>query len=194
MHLWNRFIKRYLPTSDNSAKILVCGLGLNFQETIVSDSEIYSRYYRSVTTLVTDSTEELCQSIGDGCDIVHLCCEVSADGRVISERGSVLSGGQLIDHCCLHQVKLLWVASDNSTDSYVHGFRAHAKKLNLVMTLERNGSRFPAFLDRLLYKLSSGQTMPKAWLGVTQTSSALLQSDLPSTIFYAGRPRSRFQS
>jgi hypothetical protein len=83
---------------------------------------------------------------------------------------------------------LLWVASENKPEAYIRGFKAAGKRLNLVMTINRNGSKFLPFLEKLLSRMSAGETMPAAWVSVSpQGPNDPRQQDSPACIFSAGR-------
>jgi hypothetical protein len=103
----------------------------------------------------------------------------SSDGTV--------AGTTLLQGCCDLNVKLLWIASGNQPDLYLKSFNARGKRINLVMTLDRNGFRFSDFLDRLLFKMVNGDTMPVAWEKLHPQIPGYINPDAPSNIFFAGR-------
>jgi hypothetical protein len=96
-------------------------------------------------------------------DIVHLLCDVTANGTITDASGKEITGTELIQRCCDQKVKLLWCGSDNLPDRYIKGFGARGKRLNLVMTLRRKGPTFPGFLQKLMSRMAYGDTMPVAW-------------------------------
>ena len=170
----------------HGTKVLVCSLHPKFDALLKADSNIYSKFYASTTAKVCTNFNELLGAIR-GNDIVHLFVDVSPMGLMADGSGNELIGTELIESCCGSGVKLLWVASDNKPDGYIKGFKV-VKPLNLVMTINRNGSNFETFLGQLLLKMSSGETMPAAWVAVSaQTPRDPRHAQLPSTIFSAGR-------
>jgi hypothetical protein len=170
------------------AKILVASLDPKFAELAKADSDRYSQFYRTPTVLVFESIQELLGTIDRGYDIVHLFCDVSPDGTISDGRGGKILGTAAIQSCCDADVKLLWVASENKAQGYITGFKAAGKRLNLVMTVSRNGVKFPSFLEKLLSRMSAGETMPVAWVSISpQSPKDQHQQDSPSCIFSAGR-------
>jgi hypothetical protein len=126
--------------------------------------------------------------IGRGYDIVHLFCDVSQEGNIVDVHGNKTAGTTLIQRCCDSNVKLLWLASENRPEGYIRGFKAQGKPLNLVLTIDRRGSRFPTFLQNLLRKMSEGETMPVAWVSLSpQNSNDPRNQNAPACIFAAGR-------
>jgi hypothetical protein len=170
------------------AKILVASLDPKFAELAKADSNCYSQFYHTPTVLVFESIQELLGTIDKGYDIVHLFCDVSLDGTISDGRGGKILGTAVMQSCCDSDVKLLWVASENKAEGYTKGFKAAGKRLNLVMTVSRNGSRFPPFLEKLLSRMSVGETMPVAWVSISpQSPKDPRQHDSPGCIFSAGR-------
>jgi hypothetical protein len=165
-----------------------------FSELVSSDSSCYSHRYHTPSTTVIESTEELLEIIGGGYDIVHLFCDVSPDGNIVDVHGDKTAGTTLIKRCCDSNVKLLWLASENKPEGYIRGFKAPRKPLNLVLAIDRRGSRFPNFLESLLRKMSAGETMPVAWVSLAQqNSNDPRNQDAPACIFAAGRGGVRFR-
>jgi hypothetical protein len=169
-------------------KILVASLDSKFTELVKTDCICYSQCYPAPSTKVIESTEKLLQIIGSGYDIVHLFCDVLPDGNIVDLHGDKTAGTTLIQRCCDSDVKLLWLASENKPEGYIRGFKAPGKPLNLVLTIDRRGSRFPSFLENLLRKMSAGETMPVAWVSLSpQNTNDLRNQNAPACIFAAGR-------
>jgi len=120
-------------------------------------------------------------------DIVHFFCGLSPGGIIADSEGATIIGSEFIAKCCEKDVKLLWVASGNKGDDYIKGFKVNENRLNLVMTLDRRGSRFSEFLEKLLSRVSRGETMPIAWAALAPQARGPWEQDLPSCIFSAGR-------
>ena len=169
------------------AKVLVCALDNRFDDLLKGDSEVYGRYYRATTTTVLPSIRALLGRLEQKYDIVHLICDVTANGTITDTSGEEVTGTELIQRCCDENVKLLWSASDNPPERYIKGFRARGKRLNLVMTLKRKGPNFPGFLQKLLSRMAYGDTMPVAWNDVCPQIPGSDHPDAPESIFFAGR-------
>ena len=150
----------------------------------VEDARIWQRHYPATTSVTASTIDELSGVLDDGWDVVHLLWKTDLDGTFL---GSNIQGTGLIEQCCDANVKLLWIASDNDPQAYLKGFIARGKRLNLVMTISRNGEVFPKFLDRLLSKISSGITLPVSWNELCPQTPGLNHPDAPACIFYAGR-------
>jgi hypothetical protein len=169
------------------AKVLVCALDNRFDDLLKGDSEVYARYYRATTTAVFPSIQALLRHLEQKYDIVHLLCDVTANGTITDFNGEDITGTGLIQRCCDQNVKLLWSGSDNSADRYIKGFGARGKRLNLVMTLKRKGPNFPNFLQKLLSQMANGNTMPVAWNALCPQIPGSDHPDAPESIFLAGR-------
>lgn len=168
------------------SKVLVCSLDPKFAELLDADRNSYRRFYPTTTAVTFTSVQELSAAIGKGYDVVHLFCDASPEG--IAAGGATITGTSLIQMCCDSGVKLLWIASENKPDAYIKGFKAGGKPLNLVMTIHREGPKFSLFLEKLLSKMSLGETMPKAWVAIApQSPNDPRQKESPVCIFAAGR-------
>jgi hypothetical protein len=169
------------------SKVLVCGLGNRFEELVSSDRAIYERFYRSTKALfptILDLTEAIRRQQHD---IIHLFCDVPPTGIIADNVGNTFAGTELIQECCDANVKLLWIASDNRPEGYIKNFGARGKRINLVMTIVRNDPKFSDFLDKLLFRMSHGDTMPVAWADLVPQVPSLVSADSPGCIFFAGR-------
>lgn len=167
-------------------KILIASLDSKFVEWSNADSNCYTQFYAPPGPMVFENIQALMETIAKGYDVVHLFCDVSPDGNIVDGRGTRTAGANLVQTCCDSDVKLLWVASENRPEGYIKGFKA--ARLNLVMTIDRKGSRFAAFLEKLLSKMSAGETMPVAWASISpQNRNDPRQQDCPECIFAAGR-------
>jgi len=170
------------------SKVLVCSLDRKFAGLLDADRNSYSRFHPGTAAETVASIRDLQAAIGKGYDIVHLFCDASPEGMVTDNSGAKITGTNLIQLCCGSGVKLLWVASENKPDAYIKGFKAGGKPLNLVMTINRQGAKFSTFLEKLLSKMSLGETMPAAWVAISpQNPNDPRQKDAPVCIFAAGR-------
>lgn len=174
-------------------RTLVCSLDPRFTEAVIADHKIYRRFFPDSTAAVLDNIAELREFVKGGYDILHLLCDVSAAGFIRDLSDHTISGTQLIDLCLVANVKLLWIASDNPADGYIYGFNAKYARLSLIMTLARNGERFPHYLNALLDEMNSGKSMPVAWNTLSPQIPGI-QHDSPDAIFFAGRGQVRFFS
>lgn len=173
-------------------KILVCDLNDKSQGDLDRDAKIYSAIYRSVNVVRTGKPYELLNAISENSyDIVHLFCEIDKEGNLIGEHDARLQGGSLLETCRKANVKLLVMANNNGSDNYIKAFTGSRKpqglRLNLVMTLDRKGDKFPTFLEGLLQRMSKGMTMPEAWVELAPQIPGKPQGNVPDTIFSADR-------
>ena len=171
----------------HGTKVLVCALDNRFEDLLKGDSEIYGRYYRATTAAVLPSIQALLGRLEQKYDIVHLLCDVTANGTIADPNGEEITGTELIQRCCDQNVKLLWSGSDNQPERYIKGFGARGKRLNLVMTLKRKGLNFPGFLQKLVSQMANGETMPVAWNELCPQIPSSNHPDAPESIFFAGR-------
>jgi len=56
-------------------------------------------------------------------------------------------------------------------------------RANLVITLQRNGEKFPRFFRELFTRMKKGQTMPMAWVRIVPQGPSSKHDDCPDTIF-----------
>jgi hypothetical protein len=169
------------------SRVLVCGLGPGFDKSVQIDSQVYSRFYRATTAVALLSIRELSDALDQRYDIVHLLCDVPLGGMITDADGNKMACAELIERCCNANVKLLWMASDNQPDSYIRNCGARGKRLNLVMTIVRNDPKFSDFLEKLLFRMFYGDTMPVAWEDLAPQIPGSAQLDSPGCIFFAGR-------
>ena len=168
-------------------RVLVCAIDNRFDDLLKQDSEIYGRYYRATTTALLPTIQALLGRLEQTFDIVHLIADVTESGTIRDASGHEITGTELIQRCCDHDVKLLWAASDNPPDRYINGFGARGKRLNLVMTLKRKGRNFPGFLQKMLSRMAYGDTMPVAWNDICPQIPRSEHKDAPESIFFPGR-------
>jgi hypothetical protein len=169
------------------AKVLVCALDAGFDGLLKGDHEVYRQHYPATSTAIFPSIQALSAAIQQGYDVVHLLCDVTDTGTIMDSIGKEITGTDLIQTCCDHNVKLLWIAGDNAPERYIKGFGARGKRLNLVMTLKRNGPNFTDFLEKLLFRMFYGDTMPVAWNELCPQIPRSDHPGMPESIFFAGR-------
>lgn len=178
----------------SGAKVLVCSLDPSLHEQANEDSATYSRYYRHVDSACLSSVQDLLEAIAKGYDIVHVLSGLSSGGFLRDASGANLLGTDLITECCERGVKLLWIASDNNPDDYIKGFQARGKPLNLIMTISRRGARFSNFIEKLLPRVSTGETLPVVWGSLVPQAQGPWHEELPSCIFFAGNANAKLLS
>jgi hypothetical protein len=182
------FFRKRAQDEVVGTRILIASLDPKFVGLMKSDCHCYSQFYATPTETVFESSQELFKAIRQGYDIVHLFCDVSSDGSIMDGRGNVTAATGLLQCCSESDAKLVWLASENKPEGYIQGFKTAGKPLNLVLTIDRRGSRFSNFLENLLRKMSAGETMPVAWVSVSpQNSNDPRNQDAPACIFAAGR-------
>src|SRR5260370_40822689 len=84
----------------HGTKVLVCALDNRFADLLKDDSEVYGRYYRATTAAVLPSIQALLGRLEEKYDIVHLLCDVTANGTIADADGEEITGTELIQHCC----------------------------------------------------------------------------------------------
>jgi hypothetical protein len=169
------------------AKVLVCQLGAGFDDEIKSDLRVYKRFYPNTSTGAYTAVADLRAAIGQKYDVLNLFCTVGADGAIADASGGRMTGAGLLKAAADADVKLLWIGSDNSQESYDAGFKAKGLKINVVLTLRRLGSNTSLFLDNILAKMQAGQPFSKAWDVASKPEGKSVQPDVPHTISSLGR-------
>jgi hypothetical protein len=168
------------------AKVLVCALGAKHEDLRKNDERIYKRFYPATTSSVATTIAELQAALTQRYDIVHLLCDVDAQG-LTDTAGARMTGAELLKSCVDSGVKLLWIASDNFAEQYNAGFHPKGMKLNVILTERRLGPNCSLFIDNLLTRLSSGETFAKAWNVASKPEGKSVQPDVPHTITSLGR-------
>jgi len=169
-------------------KVLVCMLGAQHEELRKNDERIYKRFYPNTTSVAATTIAEFKGALKQGSyDVVHLLCEVDAQGTMADGAGARISGSDVLQACVDSGVKLFWIASDNFADPYNAGFKPKGMKLNVILTERRLGPNFNLFLDNLLTKTSAGESFAKAWSVVSKPEGKSVQPDVPHTITSLGR-------
>ncbi|HVI07787.1 MAG TPA: hypothetical protein VND65_05785, partial [Candidatus Binatia bacterium] len=163
-----------------------CQLGTQFDEHLKSDLRVYRRYYPSAANATFTSMAEVRGALAHKYDILHLFCAVEGGGAISDASGDRITGADLLSSAASNNLKLLWIGNDNPQSAYEAGFQTKGLKINTVFTLRRLGSNTSLFLDNLLGKMTSGETIAKAW-EAAQPSGKSVQPDVPHTISYLGR-------
>lgn len=169
-------------------RVLVGALGAKFEDVLAADTEVWRRHYPSLTMVSFSNIHQLIERVSRRYDIIHLGCEVLPDGNITDTLGGIISGADLIARCCESDVRLLWIASGNPPEGYIKGFKAKGKRINLVMTIDRHGAKFPKSLDGLLSRMSNGERMESAWVSLWPQVPGAPHPDAPDAIFFSGWP------
>ena len=112
------------------------------------------------------------------CNVLFIYCDIGSDGRISNFPGT------LRDLIQTPGAPLVVVASENSGDAYISTTKGQKHgRANLVMTLSRRGSVFPAFFARLFTDMKRGVSMPVAWVKLAPQGPVKEHENLPSTIF-----------
>jgi hypothetical protein len=187
MGLFDSFRKEEI----NNCKVLVgqlgTGQGSKYDDEQKSDLRVYKRFYPAAFSATFTTVAELRGAIDHKYDILHLFCAVGAGGTIVDASGDRLSGSNLLKSAVDADVKLLWIGNDNAQEAYEAGFKTQGLKINTVLTLRRLGSNTSLFLDSLLAKMQSGETLAKAWNVASQPEGKSVQPDVPHTISSLGR-------
>jgi hypothetical protein len=114
------------------------------------------------------------------CDVLLVYCEIDRQGRIVgssrSLRGIIAASG----------ARIVVVATENEADSYVATARpTYHSAANMVMTLERKGDAFAAFLGKLFGLMFRGVSMPVAWVQLAPQIPGAEHTDGPELIFAA---------
>jgi hypothetical protein len=172
-----------------NSKVLVVSLGSQSVVSIMeTDAGVYSTAFSRVDTAVVEDTSELLNRIGARRpDILHLYCHIDQSGNLTDQRGGAVSVTSVLETCRTAGVKLLWFASDNPHENVDPALRGHKRQagngVDLVWTIERKGDKFAFFLGELLKRLSQGESIQTAWVGVSRTTDGPWMAKLPATLY-----------
>jgi hypothetical protein len=144
-------------------------IGSDVQELIEEDRAALERLFAG-STLSLNTVPE--------CNVLFLYCHISPTGEIASSsrglREIIRDSGAII----------AVVASENSVESYIAAARSTGYgTANLVMTLDRRGTKFSSFFQRLFTRMSSRITMPVAWVELAPQIPGASHDDAPETIF-----------
>ena len=105
------------------AKVLVCALDNRFDDLLKGDAEVYGRYYRATTTTVFPGIQALLGGLEQKYDIVHLICDVSADGAIADTSGEEITGNATHSELLRSERKVIVVRQRQSTRTVHKGIR-----------------------------------------------------------------------
>jgi hypothetical protein len=187
MGLFDSFRKEEITNSRVLVGQIGTGQGTKYDEEQKSDLRVYKRFYPAASSATFTTVAELRSAVDHKYDILHLFCDVGAGGIITDASGDQLSGSDLLKSAVDAGLKLLWIGNDNPQEAYEAGFKTKGLKINTVLTLRRLGSNTSLFLDSLLAKMQSGETLAKAWSIASQPEGKSVQPDVPHTISSLGR-------
>ena len=132
--------------------------------------------------------EESTQGPPPKCDVLFLYADLSSDGQIVHPgiglRELVLASGAVI----------VVVASENTGEAYTaSGMGRDFGRVNLVMTISRQGDAFSHFFSALFGKMKRGASMPVAWNQLAPQVPGMDHADCPATIFACGAGQVRFR-
>ena len=175
-----------------STSILVIGIGPDLVTLSAADFSAYSLYYPNCRLETVEYVPELLELVSAGFDIVHVLCRISTEGVIVDKEATITSGSNLLDRAYRHGSKVLFIAGENSKEAYINGIKLGERKINLVMTLNRHGGDFAAFLKKLLARMAAGEPMVRAWAAIAPQIRGASEANLPDCIFAAGLPNAVF--
>ncbi|MFN7923721.1 MAG: hypothetical protein U0Q16_26705 [Bryobacteraceae bacterium] len=112
------------------------------------------------------------------CDVLLLYCDFSEDGRIVGASSGLR---EIIRDSNAH---IVIVASANPAQRYAAATRpAGYGEANLVFTIDRRGPSFALFYRRLFELMSTGVSMPVAWVKLAPQAPGAAHEDAPDSIF-----------
>ena len=112
------------------------------------------------------------------CDVLFIYCDITSDGRIAGSHSSLR---EIVRDSSAHVVI---VASENPGESCIAaGKQTGYGRVNLVLTLQRNGTSFTSFFRRLFAEMTKGVSMPVAWVKLAPQVPEYEHPDCPATIF-----------
>jgi hypothetical protein len=187
MGLFDSFKKEEVAGTKVLVGQLGTGQGAKFDEELKADLRVYKRFYPAASSATFTTVAELRGAVGHKYDVLHLFCDVGANGAITDASGDKVTGTELLTAAVDAGVKLLWIGNDNPQQAYDAGFKTKGVKTNVVLTLRRLGSNTSLFLDSLLVKMQKGDTLSKAWSVASQPEGKSVQPDIPHVISSLGR-------
>lgn len=175
--------RRSPAASSQQSTVLVCTVGSGFEAELAEDAAVYQRFFANNTVEQFADAAALTQSLANGFSIVHVLATVDAQGRIA---GTEVTGADLIAASATAGSKLLWLAASNPPEGYIAGFQPGKHRINVVMTIDRQGSALARFLNDLLTRMQSGMKMPVAWNDIAPQIPGGTQPDTPEQIYAAG--------
>jgi hypothetical protein len=124
------------------------------------------------------SSVETSDSEPPSCDVLMIYCDIQNDGTIVGNS----AGLRDIIHAA--RAPIVIVASKNDGPAYIAAGKKDERVFaNLVMTLDRKGAVFTAFLAKLFQQMFSGRSMPMAWVELAPQNPGRMHDECPDTIF-----------
>ncbi len=111
------------------------------------------------------------------CDVLLLYCSINRRGQI---DGAAAGLRGIISNS---KAAIVIVASENTAESYMAASRQSGQRANLVFTLNRKGTAFTTFFQRLFNAMRQRQSMPIAWVALAPQIPGQAHPDCPETIF-----------
>ncbi len=177
------FRKAFSATPRTVSRVLVCAVGDGHEKELAEDAAIYRAYFPEAVVERYLTAALFMAALAQRYDVVHVLAAVDAQGRVA---GSENTGTAFIGHAASYGTKLLWFAASNAADGYVTDFKTGKDRINLVMTINRQGDDLPDFVNDLFSRMRRGMKMPVAWNDMAPQIPGRPQPNVPEQIYAAG--------
>lgn len=149
----------------SGTRILVAVLGDTKEMIDAADQDYnkYAVYYKNVERRRSMNAQEFLVLLSSECfDIIHLHGRFDKRAVFQDSTGFQLRLRDVKRACEYSQVKLLWLASDNSLHYLRDNPVLNQPPFHLVLTSSR-GDNFPKFLSTLLARIARGESVMHAW-------------------------------
>jgi hypothetical protein len=172
----------------SGTKILVCSIGKNSVLKMLSsnDCAVYAAIYKNVRQQHFEDAKEFIGRIrSDGYDVVHFLADFNSDKTVVDTANNV-SDFEIMTTARDAHVKLLFSAAE--TNGPFTNTAVKPLPIQFVFTLNRHGEIFDRFLEKLLRLMSTGYSMPVAWVQAAPPyGTPEEKAKCPDCVFAAGR-------
>ena len=118
-------------------------------------------------------------------------CDVLFIYGVVGPNGTI-GGHRVRELIRATGASIVVVASENLPEPYMALARpGPGEQANLVMALDRKGSAFSSFFEKLFGEMFAGRTMPQAWVKLAPQIPGEVHAGAPDCIFSCERPKVR---
>lgn len=121
------------------------------------------------------------------CDALLVYCTVNPDGQM---KGTQNTLAQLVS---ISGARIVVVASDNPASNYGARFIGKELAINLVLTVDRRGTYFSIFFERLFRLMKSGESMSQAWVQLAPQVPGMAHAACPACMFMCGAENARLK-
>jgi hypothetical protein len=158
------------PLIISSPKLGILNLLGKSGEALVSEDRL------GLSSLFSSYVEGQCTP--PSCDVLLLYCQIEKDGNVAGTKDSIR------EIIFKSKAPIVIVASPNSSDAYITATKNSAEgRANLVMVLDRKGTNFVFFYQKLFRLMQEGKTMPVAWVELAPQIPNEEHPNCPEAIF-----------